>query len=343
MSRTRSQDRFAAGARVGNYRIERELGSAPAHGTYQAAHVVLPRVALLKVMHAQTATLRPFAVQMLREACILEALRHAGVPCVYESGVLAGRPWFAVERVVGEPLIARLADGLIAPVEVAMIVRDVATVLEHAHRRGVIHANLKPERIVLTGDERGFGVCVIDWGEARPYDATSMMPHVPAPGSRTFVAPEIARGDQIDDRADVYALGVIAYQAMTGELPYDGSIAAIVDGSARYVPILARCPHAPPELCTMIDQMLARDRFDRPSSAEVRADLGWVNEQAPVRRLDTERDDVPIDDIDLVDVDGIPTSALRIRRPRWTPAIVGGVNDPGTRVDAANTPERLPE
>jgi len=303
-----------AGARVGNYRIERELGSTTTHATYEAAHVVLPRVALVKVMHAQTATLRPFAVQMLREACILEALRHAGVPGVYESGLTTDRrPWFSVERVEGEPLIARLADGLLAPVAVAEIVRDVAAVLTHAHRRGVIHANLRPACIVLTAETRGFPVCVIDWGEARPYDATATM----AAGSHAFIAPEIARGDQIDDRADIYALGVIAYQAMTGELPYDGT---------GLVPAQDRCPHAPRELCSVIDQMIARDRFDRPSSAEVRADLAWVADHPGPR----------------VELDSAPAS-LRIRRPKWTPPIIGGVNDTGTDDAEVNGPERLPE
>jgi eukaryotic-like serine/threonine-protein kinase len=324
MSRTRSQDRFVAGARIGNYRIGRELGSSPAYATYEAAHVVLPRLAIVKVMHARVATLQPFAVQMLREACILEALRHAGVPAVYESGLLADkRPWLALERVDGDPLIARLADGLLAPIEVAAIVRDVASVLAHAHRRGVIHGSLKPEQIMLTAGHRDFPVCVVDWSDARPHDAIAPMPHIPMPGSRTFVAPELARGDQVDDRADVYALGVIAYQAMTGALPYDGAI---------YISANERCPHAPRELCTVIDQMLALDRFDRPSSAEVRDELAWPVES----RVETDRD-VPIEDIELPE----PASLPRIRKPRWTPAVVSGDFVPGG--DEATLPERLPE
>lgn len=300
--------RHAPDDRIGNYRIERELGSTSTGVLYQAAHVVLPRRAVLKIT-----SLPPFAKQVLREACILEALRHPGVPQVYESGLLVDRrPWFAVEQMEGVALVERIAQGPLTALDTALLVRDIAGVLEHAHRRGVVHRGLRPDRIVLT-PRRRFPISMPDWSEARTHDAAHPIPHVPAPGARHYVAPELVRGDGIDDRADIYALGVIGVLALTGQHP---------TASRRSTRELA--PDAPRELAQMLDQMLATDRYDRPSAAEVRGDLDWLaaalsSDAAPV---------APIEDVVLVDTEGVPAGPVtaqmtavmpRIRRPRWTP------------------------
>ncbi len=276
------------------------------------------RVAASRADRIAHAALPGSSVPMLREACILEALRHAGLPAVYESGLLADdRPWFAFEDVCGERLSEALARGPLRPIEVARLIRDVARVLEHAHRRGVVHGALRPERIVLTGAGRGFAVCITEWGSARTYDAAPAIPHLPTPGSRAYLAPEAQRGDAIDDRADIYALGLLACQALTGSLP-----AATLPLTVR-----ERCPRAPRELAIVIDQMLAHDRFDRPSSAEVLGDIAWVTEGAEALQ------DLPaVAEVELVDIDdavdadaeadAIAAAAeppLRIRKPRWTP------------------------
>ena len=267
MVRVRSApERCAPGDRVGNYVIEHELGPCGAGVLYEVAHVVLPRRAVMKVMHAALAAYPAFAVQLLREACLLEAMRHPGIPKVFESGRLAdGRPYFTAELVEGEPLAEVLAGGPLEVDDVIALVRDLAELLEHAHRRGVVHRSLMPERVVLA--DRAW---VTDWSDARTHDAATSIPHVPTPGSRNYVAPELVRGDAVDDRADIYALGVIAYQALTGELPF--AIATLADGVTPHAPVATRCT-LPPGLATLVDQMLARDRFDRPTSAEVRVAL----------------------------------------------------------------------
>jgi serine/threonine protein kinase len=235
------------------------------------------------VVHASVAGLQPFAVQLLREACLLEALPHPGVPRVYETGLLADRrPWFAVEPFDGVALAARFGRGPLPAAEIAWLVRDLSVILEHAHRRGIVHRALRPEVVVL--DARG--VHVVDWSDARAHDAPRA-PHAPAQGSRPYVAPELVMGDVADDRADVYALGAIAYRALTGALPC--AHPAIAERGA---------------LARLVEQMLARAPFDRPSSTEVRAELDAMEvpqNAAPVA-VDVER------------------SSPRIRKPRWTPA-----------------------
>jgi len=298
---------FGPGDRIANYRVERELGSTSTGLLYQVVHLVLPRRAVIKVMHASVIGLRPFAVQLLREACLLEALQHPGVPQVYESGLLPDRrPWFAVEMIEGGTLSEQIVNGPLTVIETTRLVRDTAEILEYAHRRGIIHRCLRPDGIVLTRG-RNFPVAIPSWSDARVHDADARVPHVPAPGARYYVAPELARGDVIDDRVDVFALGVIAYQALTGALPRSSDLE-----HAGHIPTLERRPDAPRELAQLIDQMLSHDRFDRPSSAEIRAEVDWlaVVLGAP-----------GCEDVELIDEEDLPatTMRLRMRKPQWTP------------------------
>lgn len=293
-------ERFALDDRIGNYRVEGQIGVSLTGVLYQAAHALLPRRAVIKVMHASQ---RPqLGVLLLREACILEALQHEGAPRVYESGVLPDRrPWFTMEWVAGETLAERLANGPLEPIEVAALIRDVAEVLSHAHRRGVIHRALVPDKIVFTPG-RLFRLCITDWSDARTHDATTATAQIGTPSSRHYIAPELARGDVIDDRADVYALGVIGYQALTGVRPYATP--------GDHVPAAERCPIAPVELTQIIDQMVAADRFDRPSATEVNTDLGDL-----VMAFATAE----VTEYELEDDDGTAAATIRFRHPRWTP------------------------
>ncbi|MBA3541570.1 MAG: serine/threonine protein kinase [Deltaproteobacteria bacterium] len=265
---------------------------------YHAVHQLLPRRAVVKVLAGD----QPFAIQMLREACILEALHHPGIVRVYESGLLPDRrPWFACELVEGPSINNVLAPGARDRIDAIALLRDIAEVLEHAHRRGVIHCGLRPQRVVLTGRSRGFPLCITDWSDARAHDAAPM-PYVPSVASWQFTSPELAGGDAIDDRVDVYALGVIAYQLLTGVLPFVGRAIATTGRSHEHMPTEVHCPDAPRELTRLVDQMLSHDRWDRPSTAEVQTELSFL--------LDT-----------LATPTKSPASLLRIRRPRWTPAI----------------------
>src|SRR5687768_6414168 len=273
--------RFKAGDRIGLYVIDSELSTDPTGISYRAVHQVLPRRAVIKVMHAASVyppvIKQPLAVHVLREACILEALHHPGVIRLYESGMLSDRrPWFARELVEGATLASLLAPGAIDRIDAIALLRDVADVLDHAYRRGIIHCGLRPDRIVLTGRSRGYPICIAEWGDARAHDA-GHTPYAPSPASWHYTSPELANGDPIDDRTDVFALGVIAYQLFTGRLPFDGEgIATASDGSTQHVPTEVHCADAPRELTGLVDSMLSHDRWDRPSMAEVHGDLAWL-------------------------------------------------------------------
>lgn len=280
--------RMARGVRIGDYQIEQELDGS----VYRAVHLVLPRRALLKIARDASES-----IAVLREACILAALPHPGIVRVYETGRLPDhRSWFAQEIVDGLTLAGTAALGALEP-EVALgMIRDVAEILAFAHQRGVIHCGITADGLVVAGRNRGFPMCVTDWSAARAHDA----PPMPGPGG-PFAAPELAAGDVIDDRADVYSLGLVAYRALAG-----------VDAAGESLAVAA--PALPRELTSFVDSMLAADRWDRPSAAEVRTELGFLAGTLGARE------------------------PVRIRKPRWTPQ----VDLPAPRADTEADPGILP-
>ncbi len=289
--------RVMASERIGEYRIVSELARTAASITYQAAHGVLPRRAVLKVMTSAT---HRIAIRALREAIYLDTMDHPGVPRLYESALLPDRrPWFARELVEGPTLASMFTrkhvDAAGAALDVLERVRDVAEVLAHAHGHGIIHAGLRPDRILLARRSRGFVLCIADWSDARAHDAQPT-PFVSAPGAWHYAAPEVVIGDVVDDRADVFSLGVIAYNLLTGHLPFERGAIQMRNDNATHVPTRDAAPDAPGELCALIDQMLSYDRWDRPSSNEVFKDASWLSE-------------------------AFASSRIRIRQPRWTPQI----------------------
>jgi serine/threonine protein kinase len=270
-----------AGARVGDYRIE---GTIAARGTgvvYRATHLVLPRRVALKVMPAVVGWTRELATQLLREACILEALDHPGVSRVYECGVMPDkRPWVASELVEGLTLSDQMSRLLIADqkmpaLEVARLVRDVAEVLEHVHRRGVVHCNLGGHAIVLGGARR-FPVTIADWSSARTFDSSTPLPLAPRAASRPHESPEQRAGDVIDGRTDIYALGVAAFRALYNQFPEAG----------LHPPML----EIPPMLATLVAQMLARDVLERPTADKVASAAAFVVSTLESQDFD---DDIP--------------------------------------------------
>lgn len=249
--------RFAAGARVGDYCIDREVAFEETCVVYLATHVVLPRQALLKVTHPGS---RSAAVQLLREACILEALSHAGIPRVHECGVLSDRrPWSAIERMTGATLKQLAGEGPMPLSDLAVMLRDVADILQHAHERGVVHGRLTAHAIVRTQRRRS-GHAICEWADARTLDS----------------ATDIA----VDPRDDVYALGAIAFRALTGE-----TVDPLVSAAAL-------SPSAPAELAALVDQMIAEPVM-RPVASEVFERALWL-------------------------CDTLEASPL-LERPRWTP------------------------
>ncbi|HEY5946474.1 MAG TPA: protein kinase [Kofleriaceae bacterium] len=224
-------------ARIGDYRALRELRRDDTGVIFEAVHLVLPRRAALKLTHD-----RSHAVQMMREACVLEALAHPGVPRVFECGVLPDkRPWVARELIEGTSLADVMNGSSLALSDVVVMIRAVAEILDHAHRRGVVHHRLRESAVVRTPD-RAFPYCVRGWASLVVHDSQTS----PDPSS------------------DVHALGALAFRALTGTPLSEGAFAQ------------EQAPAAPAELTALIDQMLAGDPRWRPNAAEARERAAWL-------------------------------------------------------------------
>ena len=193
--------------RVGDYAVSEELGAEETGSFYFGEHVLLPRKAAIKIMHAAPTYNRSMAVAMLREACLVEALSHPGIPRVYECGVLPDkRPWTAFELVEDESVATQIAETPMAVADVVVLVRDVADVLDHIHRRGIVHRAITSEAIIPTPHRR-FPIFVRHWGEACTLDSA---------------------GANADPRDDIRALGVVASKALAGTMP-PRDVAVLID------------------------------------------------------------------------------------------------------------------
>jgi serine/threonine-protein kinase len=262
---------------------------------------------------------------MVQEAAILENVGHPGVVRVYDCNVLPDcRPWLAMELVAGETLTARLErERAIAPCEVARLLVAVADVLAVVHARGVVHRDLKPDNLILTPGDRDFPLRVIDWGVARLGPIGRITVDGMTPGTPIYMSPEQACGHDIGAPCDVYALGVIAYEALSGQPPFDGRTLAEVI-SMRITgepPALRECSTAPRSLCELVHRMIDNDLTKRPSALELRSRARAIADETsgdyasfelfrPRTRADADR-------LELGVTDAFPV----ISRPPWTPEL----------------------
>jgi serine/threonine-protein kinase len=313
---------------------------------YEAGHIVLPRRAALKVMHGDLRRQPGMATRVVQEAAILDNVRHPGVVRVYDCNLLPDRrPWIAMELVEGDTLANRLHEATaLPPVEVATLLGDVAEVLAAVHKAGVIHRDLKPDNLLCTPTDGDYPIRVLDWGVARLGPLGHLTMDGLTPGTPIYMSPEQATGRDIGAPCDVYSLGVIAYETLTGRPPFDGrTLAEIVcmhltrDPS----PLRAHCS-APTELCDLVTCMLRKVPSQRPTATEVRhaaraiaRELSQAYEEFELSGIEADRGQarnrpltaciVPTDEVVVVDPDaleyGVTEMLPVVRQPRWTPEI----------------------
>jgi serine/threonine-protein kinase len=268
-----------AGHLISAYRIERLVGMGGMGWVYRARHELTARSVALKILREDQLAFDRSIDRMMREASILASVSHAGIPRFFECGMLDdGRPWIAMELVDGISLAQRMR-GPLDPDYVIDIVAWVSEVLAAAHARGVTHRDLKPDNIILASDDSRFPVRVVDWGIAHHLTGARFTTMNEAIGTPTYMAPEQARGGPTGGHSDVYGLGVVAYQALTGRAPFLGATAVeiLVQHLNRPAPALApRCPDAPYSLVELVERMLAKNFADRPTAAEVCSSLGTL-------------------------------------------------------------------
>jgi serine/threonine-protein kinase len=279
---------------ISAYRIEELVGAGGMGWVYRARHALNARCVALKILREDQLAQDRAIDRVMREATILASVPHPGLPRFYECGVLDdGRPWIAMELVDGVALAHRMQGGpLDADVVIDFLV-NVADVLAAVHARKFFHRDLKPDNIILAPGDARFPIRVIDWGIALAGAGARFTNMNEAIGTPTYMAPEQARGSKTDGLSDIYGLGVVAYQALTGRAPFVGASAVeiLVQHLNRPPPALApRCPDAPYGLVELVERMLAKDPEERPPAAAISTALGKlrVTRQQPYLRVAPE-------------------------------------------------------
>ncbi len=258
-----------AGHVIGGCEVVRLLGRGGMGAVYEAVHLTLERRVAVKLLDPLGGEHGVEHVQrFLREARSTAGLDHHNIVAVYNAGEQEGRLFIEMQLVDGEPLSAKLRSGPLDLFEATRTVEQVAHALGHAHRRDLIHRDVKPENVLVTGD----GVVkLVDFGIARPTRVEHRLTSsATVMGTPSYMAPEQCQDLPLDGRADLYALGVTFYQLVTGELPYraEGLMALLrMQVEAEVPSARERNPAVPEAMDELIARLMAKEPSDRPQSA----------------------------------------------------------------------------
>ena len=276
------------GAEFAGYRIERLIGRSAMSAVYLAADERLGRKVALKLLTPELAADAQFRERFLRESRIAASLAHAHVVPVYEAGEADGQLYIAMRYVEGPTLTKLLRDGPLMLERAVDIVSQLARALDHAHAQGLVHRDVKPGN-VLVAEAESDAVYLADFGIARPVSAETSPTHAGGPiGTADYMAPEQISGGPVDGRTDVYALGCVLFECVTGKPPFrNDSLMALLWAHVNEEPPRASslAPGVPPALDPVLARALAKSPDDRyPTCGAFVADAAAVlSGDVPVR------------------------------------------------------------
>ena len=268
----------------GRYTIERPLGSGGMAEVFLARDGVLDRDVALKVLRGQYAGDEEFYERFRREATSAAGLSHPNIVQVYDRGeVDDGTCYIAMEYVSGGTLKERLDErGPMEPERALAVAGQVAEALWAAHERGVIHRDIKPQNILIT--DMGH-LKVTDFGIARAASAATISATNAVFGTAGYLSPEQALGEPATPRSDLYSLGIVLYELLTGVVPYraDNPVAVCMKHVTEpLTPPRRLDPTIPEAVDALVVKLLAKDPADRPASAtELLDDIEGVRRGAP--------------------------------------------------------------
>src|SRR6266542_99020 len=255
--------------KIGIYAIKSELGRGGMATVYRGYDARYEREVAVKVLPSELLHADPqFRLRFEREAKIIAQLEHSAIVPVYDVGEADGQPYFVMRYMNGGSLSDRIKAGIMTVDETARILGIIAPGLDEAHSKGIVHRDIKPSNILF--DKKGnpyisdFGIAKLSQAQSGNVTGSAII------GTPAYMAPAQAQGDEVDGRADIYALGIILYEMLTGRQPYeaDTPMAVAIKHITDPVPhIRTANPKLPEGMETIIQKAMAKNRNERFSSA----------------------------------------------------------------------------
>jgi eukaryotic-like serine/threonine-protein kinase len=278
---TNSHRQFAAGQRLSHYELHSRLGAGGMGEVYLAEDERLHRKVALKLLPAVFTQDRERVQRFALEAQAASALNHPNILTIHDIGAVDGVHFMATEYVEGQTLRQLLQRGPLPPTQVIEIAAQIAEALSAAHQAGIVHRDIKPENLMRRPD--GY-VKVLDFGLAKLTEkntphSTLATPHLTSPGkvmgTISYMSPEQALGHNVDHRTDIFSLGVVLYELVTGVQPFKkDSEAATYNAILNQTPAGLTAAQAPLEFAALISRALEKDRDLRfQTAADLRAAL----------------------------------------------------------------------
>jgi serine/threonine protein kinase/Flp pilus assembly protein TadD len=291
---------LAAGARIGPYQLESQIGSGGMGVVYKARDTRLERNVAIKVIQAKSAS-TVLEAALLREARLTSSLNHPGIVTIYDILVHGGTTCIVMEFVPGRPLQQLIPDGGLAVERALSIAVAVGDAVAAAHAAGIVHRDLKPGNILMREDGQ---IKVLDFGLAKIAqnygpDAETQPLSIfggSAVGTISYMAPEQARGEEVDERADIFSFGVIFYQLLAGKMPFHAANAVALLHAIQALdpaPLRKVKPEIPAALEGVVRRALAKNPAERYQTIrEMLADLIAAPGKAAAAPVPAERADL---------------------------------------------------
>ncbi|MEU2250984.1 protein kinase [Streptomyces sp. NPDC019224] len=285
----------------GRYRLDELLGSGGAADVYQGFDLRMRRPVAVKVFRPDACV---DAEESWRsEAVILAQLHHPGLVTAFDAGHHDGRAFLVMQLIEGTTLKERIAQGPLAPEATAALGAGLAQALAHAHEAGIVHRDVKPSNILLDSDRRPH---LADFGISQPLDSTARTATDTLVGTAAYLSPEQVLGRPVGRPADVYALGLVLLECLTGRLEYGGG--PVESAIARLHRRPALPPEAPERFRALLSGMTARDEQDRPTAHDCARALTALagTAPAPASALHLAAAPEPADAADHTHADPLP-------------------------------------
>lgn len=256
------------------YELLEHIGGGGMADVYKAHDTILDRMVAVKILHSQLAGDEEFLEKFRLEAKGAAKLSHPNIVSIYDVGHDVGKYYIVMEYIAGETLKKRVQrEGHLSVEESLRIAKEIARALQDAHANNLVHCDIKPHNILVTTEGR---VKVADFGIARAVTSSTMTYNGNVIGSVHYFSPEQAKGTKITPKSDIYSLGVVLYEMLTGELPFTGETTvsiALKHLQEEPRPICQYDHTLPPMVEAIVQKTMAKDPAERPSSSELIEDI----------------------------------------------------------------------